>query len=144
MERRAIKLTALVVILSILSVISGFSVYYVTNSVGSLLAFITLTSLLLLHIFLESSLSYELSFLYSVITMILSTIIVALTYYNKINGILIYQNNIHLSIFLYWMIPMVYNTFRCLFDKGPRFAAFTSYFWKTSALFAVYQYVYPH
>lgn len=138
MDRRAMKMTTLVVILSILSVIFEFSVYYITDSISSLVACTALTSLILSHIFLERSLSYETSFLFSTIAMILSTIVIALTYYNKLSGILVYQNYIHLSTFLHWVIPMVYNTFRCLFDRGPRFAAFTSYFWKASVVFTVY------
>ncbi len=138
MDRRAIKMTALVVILSILSVILDFSVYYFTGRIGTTIIATILTSLILSHIFLERSLSYEMSLIFSTITMVLSTLIITLIYYNKLSSILVYQNYIHLVTFLHWMVPMVYNIFRCLFDKGPRFVAFTSYFWKASAVFAIY------
>lgn len=138
MDRRAIKMTALVVILSILSVILDFSVYYFTGQIDTTIIAAILTSLILSHIFLESSLSYEMSLIFSTITMVLSTIIITLTYYNKLSNILVYQNYIHLVTFLHWMVPMIYNIIRCLFDRGPRFVAFTSYFWKISVIFAVY------
>ena len=137
MEQKAINMTILSVVCSILSVILEFSVYHFTNSVLALAALTILTSLLLSHIFLETSLSYETSFIFSTITMILSTVVIVLTYYNKINGLLVYQNNIHLCIFLHWIVPMLYSILRCLLDKGPRFAAFSSYFWKSSIVFAV-------
>ena len=130
-------MTILSVVCSILSVILEFSVYHFTNSVLALAALTILTSLLLSHIFLETSLSYETSFIFSTITMILSTVVIVLTYYNKINGLLVYQNNIHLCIFLHWIVPMLYSILRCLLDKGPHFAAFSSYFWKSSIVFAV-------
>ena len=138
MEQKAINITVLSVIGSILSVILEFSVYHFTNSIFALTALTILTSLLLSHIFLETSLSYETGFIFSAITMILSTVVIAFTYYNKINGLLVYQNNIHLCIFFHWLVPMLYSIFRCLLDKGPRFAAFSSYFWKASIIFAVY------
>ncbi len=138
MERRTSKLTTLVVLLSILSVILEFSVYYFTGLVWPAAALTILTSLILSHIFLESSLSYETSFLFSSITMILSTIIIALIYYNQIGGLLVYQKYIHLVPFLHWLVPMAHNILRCLLDKGPRFVCFNLYFWKISTVFAVY------
>lgn len=138
MERRTIKMTTFVVILSILSVILEFAVYYFTDMVWPMTALTVLVSLILSHIFLETSLNYETGLLFSVLSMVLSTICTALIYFNQTGGLFVYRNHIHLTIYLHWFVPMVYHIFRCLFDKGPRFVSFNFYFYRASLIFAVY------
>ncbi len=138
MERRTIKMTAFVVIVSILSVASIFAVYYFTNTFWSMIPLTIVISLILSHILLETSLTYETGLLFSCLSMILSTIVTALIYFNLTGGLFIYESYIHMTIYLHWLIPMIYYTFRCLLDKGPRFVAFNSYFYKSSIVFAFY------
>ncbi len=138
MARRTIKMTSLVVILSIISVILEFSVYYFTDLIWPMATLTILTSLILSHIFLETSLTYETGLLFSILSMILSTICTSLIYFNQTGGLLVYRNYIHMTTFFHWMIPMIYNTLRCLFDKGPRFVSFNSYFSKASVVFSIY------
>ena len=138
MEHRTIKLTAVAVLAGIFSVILEFTVYYFTNMVTPMIFISVLTSIILSHIFLEVSLTYETGFLYSLFTMILSTVITALIYFNITGGLFVYQRFIHAVIYLHWLVPMVYHIFRNLFDKGPRFVSFNSYFTKASLLFFVY------
>lgn len=138
MERRTIKMTTFVVVLSIISVISEFVVYYFTDLFWPMAAITILTSLIFSHIFLETSLTYETGLLFSVLTMVLSSICSALIYFNQTGGLLLYRSYILMTTFLHWIIPMIYHIFRCLFDRGPRFVSFNSYFYKASIVFAVY------
>ncbi len=138
MEYKTIKTTILVIILSILSVISTFAIYYFTNNAYFMITSTIFISLILSHIFLEISLTYETNFLFTCLSMILSSIIIALIYFNLTFGLLSYQKYIHISIYLYWIVPIVYYTFRTLLDKGPRFVGFSSYFSKSSIIFLIY------
>lgn len=138
MEYKTIKTTILVIILSILSVISTFTIYYFTNNAQLMIASTIFISLILSHIFLEASLTYETNFLFTCLSMILTSIIIALIYFNLTFGLLSYQNYIHLSIYLYWIVPMAYYIFRTLLDKGPRFVGFSSYFSKSTIVFLIY------
>lgn len=138
MERRTIKMNSFVVILSILSVILEYTVYYFTDLFWPMAALTILTSLITAHILLEASLTYETGLLYSVLTVLLSSICSGILYFNQTGGLLVYRNYVHMTTFLHWFIPMLYYILRCLLDKGPRFVGFNSYFSKASIVFGIY------
>ena len=138
MEHKSIKTTALLIILSVLSVLGTFTLYYVTENIWIIIASVFVISLILSHTFLEISFTYEPGFLFSCLSMILSTIIIILIYFNMTFGLFTYKNSLHIIIYLYWIVPTVYYTYRNLMDKGPRFVGFSSYFSKSTTIFLIY------
>lgn len=138
MERRSIKITTLVFFISLFLVGTEFSVYYFVDKFWAVCLITVLGSLIMSHIFLESSLTYDTCFLFSLMSMLFSSILTASVYFGQTGQILVYREYIQLIIYANWLFPLLYSILRCLLDRGPRFVCFNSYFTKTSILFGIF------
>lgn len=138
MRRQSVKITTLVIILSIAAVYFQFFCYYFFDNAWLVLTITFITSLLLAHFFLEASLSYEPGFLQCFFTVSLSFIFSFLIANNRTGGFLVYKGCLPYIVLINWMAPVAYFIVRCLYDRGPRFVGFHSFFIKTSILFGVF------
>lgn len=138
MERRSIKITTLVLLVSFLCVAAEFSVYYFIDKFWPVCLITVIAAFIVSHLFLEASLTYTTCFLFSLTSMVLSSILTTTIYFGQTGNILVYHDYVQFIIYGNWLIPLTYSTFRCLFDRGPRFVNFKSYFIKTSILFLLF------
>lgn len=138
MERRSIKITTFVFFISLFLVGAEFGVYYFVDKFWPVGLVTVLGSLIVSHIFLESSLTYDTCFLFSLMSMLFSSILTASVYFGQTGNIIVYREYVQFIIYANWLFPLLYSIFRCLFDRGPRFVCFNSYFWKTNILFGVF------
>lgn len=137
-RKRSIKINIMVILSSLLYLGFEFGVYYLTDSAAYVFAIAALGSLILTHLFLEVALTYDICFLFTLFSVVPASIISALIYFNQTGHLLIYQNFLPYLVFLHWLLPVLYCTFRCLLDRGPRFVRYNSFFWKTGILLAIY------
>lgn len=136
MQRNSVHAT-LIILLSIVTIIAQFSTYYFFGSTLITFAFSALISLLCTHIFLEKSLSYEPCFSYSLLNVFICFIIILLSYFGSDTSILPYQHYLLLFILLNWLVPTLYCMIRCLFDRGPKYSHFNSFYRNISIVFLI-------
>ncbi len=138
MKYRSIKIRTLIILFSLLLVGCEFFTYYFFDDLKLSLAIAVLPNLLLLHIYLESSLSYLSCFLHSTLITLLSTSGTLLIYYQQTGNLLVYNPYLPLLILLNWLVPMLYAILRDLNDHGPRFVNFRAFFIRSSILFGIF------
>lgn len=138
MERRSIKVTTLVLIVSFLCVVAEFSTYYFLDTFWPVCLVTVILAFIVSHIFLEASLTYDTCFVFSLVSMIISSIFTTSIYYGQTGKILVYHDYIQFIIYANWLTPLLYSILRSLFDRGPRFVSFNSYFLKTNILFGLF------
>ena len=137
-RKNSMKINILLIFSCLLYLGFEFGIYYLTDSAIAVFSVAILGSLLLTHIFLEASLTYEVCFLLTTFSVIPASLISLLIYFKQTGNLLIYHDFLPYLILLHWLLPLGYSTFRCLFDRGPRFVRYNSFFVKTGLLFAIY------
>lgn len=135
MEKRTIKIHSFIIGVSILETFVLYSAYYFMNQLWISVLLSILLNFILCHIILESSLSFDSEFLYVLVTMLLTIGCTLLIYFNADRQLLVYHKYLPVLIFLQWLVPVFYNTFRSIFDRGPRFVGYRSFFIKASLVF---------
>lgn len=138
MRKQSIKITTFIIILTIAMVYFQFFCYYFFDQPFIVIGITVFTALLLSHLSLELSLSYELGFLQSLFSVLISFAFLLLIYFHQPGNFLVYKRFLPLILLLNWLVPFCYYLIRCLYDRGPRFVGYRSYFIKTSLLFLAF------
>lgn len=145
-----VKLTTIIILISILTVFLQFGVFYLLNSPLAAFLLSSLAVLIFTHIFLELSLGYNACFLYSILLIIFSALICGVLYIipnntSFIEHFIILEDTLFLLhysyygvLFLNWLLPMLYCIFRNLSDRGPRYVHFKQYFVNSSITFLLF------
>jgi glycopeptide antibiotics resistance protein len=138
MQRNSIQIATRIILFSIITVTSQFICYYFLGTSFYTYGAAVILSLLFCHLFLESTLSFESCFSYSLLNIFLCLIVILLAYMENNDGIFSYSNYLFLFIGLNWLIPVVYCIFRNLMDKGSKFVNFNSFYRNISILFLIF------
>lgn len=134
----SIKINIAVILSSILYIGLEFGIYHFTASAAILFAFAGFGGLMLTHIFLEATSAYDACFLFTLLSVGAASILIALMYFSPVGRLLPYHDFLPYLILLHWLLPVAYCTLRCLWDRGPHFIHYNSFFTKASMLFAAY------
>lgn len=137
-RRRSIKINTMIILSCLLYIGFEFAIYYFTDSALFVFSIAVLGDIILTHVFLEAALTYDTCFLLTLFSAVPASIIAALIYFNQTGHLLIYHKFLPYLVLLHWLLPLAQCTFRCLFDRGPRFVHYNSFFWKTSVLLFLY------
>ncbi|HEX3077252.1 MAG TPA: hypothetical protein VHQ24_10360, partial [Lachnospiraceae bacterium] len=138
MKRLSVRMTTIIDLVSIITLIIQFGFYYVTSNIALTVCISCILLLICAHLFLTSSNTFESIFLYSFILILLSSCIIGFIYMKGADFDLNYRNNLLLLILLNWILPMIYSTIRFLHDSRQRFSDYDSYFKRSSTQFVIY------
>lgn len=137
-RKRSFKINTLIIISCLLYIGLEFGLYYFTDSAAAVFFVALAGGLLLTHVFLEAAFTYDVCFLFTLFSAVPASILSLLIYLNQNGHLLIYHNFLPYLLLLHWLLPICYCTVRCLFDRGPRFVHYNSFFLKMGLLFGAY------
>jgi hypothetical protein len=137
-KRSHIETSALIVFLSILTILIQFAAYYFFASIYIILGIACLVTIVCSHILLEQTLSFESCFIYDLLILFISVVITFLTYFGNDNNIFPYTNILLWLIVINWLIPTLHCYLRNMLEYGNRIEDFTAFFRNSSILFNLF------
>ena len=139
MNKRAVNISSLVILLALLSLILEVCLYYFIPQHYITVIVAAVISLGLTHFFLETSLDYDFCFLHAALMTIASVAFCMVVYLIQPNAWISYDYSLLALIVVNWLIPFAYCFLRDFSDRGPRFSDYLFFFHGMSVLFlAVY------
>jgi glycopeptide antibiotics resistance protein len=135
MQRSSIHIATLIIVLSILTAITQYGAYYFLSKAIIVFGITTVVILLCSHLLLEHTLSYESCFSYALLNIFINFVIILLSYYGNTEGFLPFNPILYLFILINILIPILYCITRYLFDRGPKFSNFLSFYRNISIIF---------
>ncbi len=137
-KRSHIEISSLIVVLGIITTLIQFTVYYFFSSPYIVLGVACLTTALCTHILLEQTLTYQSSFIYLLLTLFITMVIIFLTYFSKSQNVIHYSEVLLGIVAINWFIPTLHCYLRNMFDYGTRIEEFTSFFRNAGILFNLF------
>lgn len=141
MNKRAVNISSLVILLALLSLIFEICLYYFVPQHTITVVAAAIISLGLTHFFLETSLDYDYCFLYAAIMTITSVAFCMVVYVIQPNIWITYDYSLIALIIVNWLIPFAYCFIRDFADRGPRFSDYLFFFHGMSILFLVVYFI---
>ena len=138
MKKSSFQFATLIILLSIFTVAVQFTAWYFFKA--SLLSFGIglLISLMFTHIFLRQSLTYESCFSYTLLNVLICSIVILLSFLGESTSFLTFQRELLYIPALHLFVPFFYAILQNLFDKGHRYNGFYSFFRSTSITFLIF------
>lgn len=137
-KRSNIETSALIVFLSILTILIQFAAYYFFASFYIILGIAALATIVCSHILLEQTLSYESCFIYDLLILFISIVIVFLTYFGSDQNFFPYTDLLLWIVAFNWFIPAIHCYLRNMLEYGNRIEDFTVFFRNSGILFNVF------
>ncbi len=137
-KRSHIEISSLIAILSIITILIQFTAYYFFSSVYVVIGIACLVAALCTHILLEQTLTYQSSFIYLLLTLFISLVIIFLSYFGKDQNIIPYTEVLLGIVAVNWFIPTLHCYLRNMFDYGTRIEEFTPFFRNAGILFNLF------
>ncbi len=137
-KRSHIEISSLIVILSIITILIQFATYYFFSSVYIVIGIACLITALCTHILLEQTLTYQSCFIYLLLTVFISLVIVLLSYTGENQNIIPYTDVLLGIIAVNWLIPSLHCYFRNMLDYGTRIEEFTPFFRNAGIMFNLF------
>ncbi len=137
MNKRAVNISSLVILLSLLCFIAEVCIYYFIPQRAVVIIFAAASSLCLSHFFLESALNYDYNFIHASFMVITSMAFGIIVYIMQPNRWISYDFSLVVLVFVNWLVPFLYCCTRDLLDRGPRFADFYLFFHRMSVFFII-------
>ena len=137
MNKRAVNISSLVILLSLLCFIMEVCIYYFIPQHWVAVVFSVICSLILSHFFLESSLNYDYNFIHASFMVITSLAFAIIIYIIQPNMWISYDFSMVFLVLLNWLVPFLYCCTRDLLDRGPRFDGFHLFFNRMCIFFIV-------
>jgi hypothetical protein len=139
MQRRTnIQISSLIIILSILTIMVQFVVYYLFASFYIILGISILIALLCCHLLVEQTVSYEACFQYSFLTLFISLVVIGLTYLGKGQTFLPYTGTMLGVAVINWLIPSIYCFMRNMLNYGTKIDDFHIFFRYSNIVFLIF------
>lgn len=138
MNNRAVNISSLVILLSLVSFIAEACLYYLINYHWVSILFAVVFSVGLSHFCLESSLNYGYSFLHAAFMVTITFIFSTIIYLIQPNQWIHYDFSMVALVLVNWITPFIYCNIRDMLDRGPRFDGFHIFFQRMSVLFIVF------
>jgi len=137
MNKRAVNISSLVILLALLSLILEICLYYFIPQHIISVAIAAFISLGLSHFFLETSLDYDYCFLHAAFMTITSLAFCVVVYLMQPNPWIQYDYTMLALVIVNWFIPFAYCFIRDFIDRGPRFSDYLFFFHGMSLLFLI-------
>ncbi len=136
-KRSNIETSALIVFLSIFTILVQFAAYYLFSSSYVILGIACLATIVCSHFLLEQSLSYESCFIFSLLIMFISVIITILTYFGNDYYFLPYTDVLLGIIAINWFVPTLHCYIRNMIEYGNKIDDFKAFFRNSGILFNI-------
>lgn len=137
MNKRAVNISSLVLLLALVSFIFEMCLYYfIPQHVVTVIA-AALITLGLTHYFLEVALDYDSCFLHAAFMTISTTAFTIVIYLLQPNEWISYDYSLIALVIVNWLVPFVYCFIRDFMDRGPRFDDYLFFFYGMSLVFGV-------
>ncbi len=137
MNKKAVNISSLIILLSLISFLAEVIVYYFVPYHWICVVFAGIVSLAISHFCLESSLDYSYCFLHSTFMVTGSVIFSMIIYFIQPNQWIQYDFSMVLLVLVNWLIPFLYSGIRDILDHGPRFDGYQQFFRKMSIVFLI-------
>lgn len=137
MDNKAVSISSLILLLSLISLLTEVIIYYFVPYHWICVVFAGVASLAISHFSLESSLDYGYSFLHSTFMVTGSLIFSVIVYCIQPNQWIQYDFSMVFLVLTNWLVPFLYNSIQNLMDHGPRFNGYRPFFHRMSILFLV-------
>jgi glycopeptide antibiotics resistance protein len=140
MQRRSFtQISFLIVLLSIVTILVEFTSYYFFASAYPVLGISAFLSILCCHILLEQTGTYEACFIYTFLTVFISLIVTALTYFSSDQStFIIYSNLLNGIVALNWLIPSIHCFIRYMTGYGSRIKQYSAFYRNNSIIFLLF------
>lgn len=137
-KRSHIEISSLIVGLSIITILIQYAAYYFFSSVYIVIGIACLITALCTHILLEQVLTYQSSFVYMLLILFISLVIVFLTFFSKDQNIFPYTDLMLGIVAVNWLVPTAHCYIRNMFDYGTRIEEFTPFYRNAGILFSLF------
>lgn len=137
MNKRAVNISSLVLLLALLSFILEVCLYYFVPIHWVAVLAAAMISLALTHYFLETTLDYDSCFLLAAFMTIMTTAFCVVIYLMKTNEWISYDYSLLVLVAVNWLVPFGYCFVRDFMDRGPRFDDYLFFFHGMSIIFLV-------
>lgn len=141
MNKRAVNISSLVILLALLSFLLEMCIYYFIPQHIVTVVIAVVISLGLTHFFLESSLDYDYCFLHAAFMTIASLGFCMVIYFIQPNQWIQYDYSLIALIIVNWLTPFIYCFIRDFTDRGPRFDDYLFFFHGMSILFLIIYFI---
>ncbi len=138
MNSRAVNISSLVILLSLVSFIIEACVYYLVDYSWVSVITAAVLAVGISHFCLESSLSYGYNFLHAAFMVTISFFFAVVVYMIQPNQWIPYNLGVVALVLSNWIVPFLYCNLRDMLDRGPRFDGFQIYFQRMSVLFILF------
>lgn len=137
MNKRAVNISSLVLLLALLSFIFEVCLYYFVPIHWAAVLSAAVLSLVLTHYFLETTLDYDSCFLLAAFMTITTTAFCVVVYLMQDNQWISYDYTMLFLVGVNWLVPFGYCFIRDFMDRGPRFDDYLFFFHGMSVIFLV-------
>jgi len=139
MQRRTnIQVSSLVILLSIVTIILQFAIYYLFAAIYVIWGISCLVVIFSCHHLLEHSGTFEACFNYSLLNLFISLIIILLSYLGKGQSYLPYSGTMLGIAVINWLIPSLHCFLRYMIDYGAKVDDYNIFFRNDSILFLLF------
>jgi len=128
MNKRAVNISSLVLLLALLSFILEVCLYYFVPVHWVAVVAAGGLSLILTHYFLETTLDYDSCFLQAAFMTIMTTAFCIVIYLMESNEWIAYDYTLLVLVAVNWLVPFGYCFIRDFMDRGPRFDDYLFFF----------------
>ena len=139
MQRRTnIQGSSSIILLSILTILVQFIAYYFFDLYLIIWGVSCLISMVCCHILLEQTTTYEACFLYSLLALFVSLVIIVITYWGNTQSFMPYTGAMSGIAIINWLIPFLYCFFRNMFDYSTKIENFNYFYLNISIIFCLF------
>ncbi len=135
LRRTHVQDSSLIILLSIITIIVQFAVYYFFAAIYIIWGISILLCIISCHILQEQTSTYEACFNYSILILFISAVIISLSYLGKGGSFLPYTGGMLGIILINWLIPCIHCFLRNMLDYGTRFEDYRTFYRNDSLLF---------
>ncbi len=140
MQRRTnIQVSSLIILLSIITILIQFIAYYFFAAFYAILGISILICVISCILLTEQTSAFEACFNYSVLSLFISLVIVAMSFFSEDQSFLPYSGSMLGIAGINWLVPSLFCFLRNMLDYGTRFDDYPVFYRKHSVLFfAIY------
>ncbi len=138
MKKNYSHITTFIILSSIITVILQFTAYYFVNSFLLALGISSILCLLFDRILLQLTNNYGACFSYSLLNVLLCSIILLLSYLGSTQGLFPFEKKLYLFMLINWLIPHLNSIFSEMADTSDRTIGFNMFFRNNSIVFCIF------
>lgn len=141
MKKNYSQITTFIILFSIVTVILQFATYYFINSFLLVIGISSALCLLCTRILLQVTKNYGACFSYSLLNVLLSFIIIILSYLGNTQGLFPFEEKLYLFILINWLVPHLNSIFTDMIDTQDKNSGFKTFFRNSSIVFGVFYFL---